>query len=191
MAHDGELDTSWVDRIREELKNRDAATEQEAEEDHIQRTYQMATAAGLANVPTMTVEANQDVVHMTEIREYVRRVNSGELPVEELVSSQVLLDGSNEAVEALVHARTLPSLKSNNHCSHFEGQEDVGLTATHLEFPLGKPVTWLKGITEFAPSHLFGLGAGAGVAHYDSNKNTLEFRIQLFQLSRMPGTGQA
>lgn len=185
LTNDGELDTSWVDRIREELEQRDAASEQQAEDDQIRRSYQMIASVNMADVPSMVTESNLDVVHLTEIRDYVHRVTSGELPLAELVNNPVLEDASNEAAEALVHARTLSSLKSNNHCSHFEEADNIRVTATHLEFPLGSPVTWLKGITEFAPSHYFGLNAGVGVAHYDSSRNILEFRIQQFQQSRM------
>ena len=174
-----------MDHVRADIEQRDAATQQEAVDRFNERTYAMVGALNLAGVASMVAESNLDAVHATEIRDYVGRVASGELLVEELAEHDVFSGKSNEAAEALGHAVTLSSLKSENHCSHFEEQDNIALTETHLEFPLNSPVVMLKGITQFAPSHFFGLAGGAVVAQYFADRNALEFRWIGFQQSRL------
>ena len=182
MTYDGELDHNWVDHVRAELKQRDTATQQEAEDKFDERNSAMQTSITLSGIGPMFNEANQDVDHITELRDYVARVTSGELPVEEIVDHEVFSGKSDKAVEALVHAKTLSSLKSENHCTHFEEQDNMRLTETHLEFPLNSAVVMLKESMQFAPSHIFG---GVVAANYFADRNALEFRWIGFQQSRM------
>jgi len=179
------LPTNRAKRIREEVAGRNRITKRAAK---TQATFRAGLTMGHigANLAIPVIESNQDVRQMIDVREYIDRVHRGELSVDEL-DIQDLDERSAEAIEALTAAKTLSSIKSENHCSHFETHESLIVGKKYMEFPLNKPIHMLKGITQFFPSYFFAVNSGAVVVKYDANSNSLEFRFQAFQQSRMNG----
>ena len=77
----------------------------------------------LSNIAVKLLEAQLDVVHLDQIRDFVDKEGN----MDKLGSA------SQEAKEALDLAAKLPSLKSNNHCSHFEKKNGMRATDSHIE----------------------------------------------------------
>jgi len=181
LTYDGPMDESHKKRVSEELEARTPAVTEEAVNSRVTRTRSMALAADRANMSGMLVESQQDIVQLDQLRAYAQQLKSGDAPQKEIMLTEM----RTEAIEAIELAKTLPSLKSMNQCTHFEETDEITFTDSHLEFPLNSPLVFVKGITEFIPAHYFGVNAGLVVAHYDAEAHVLEFHFEMTQSGRM------
>jgi len=181
LTYEGPLDETHKNRIDEELAGRDESTNEQAVSNQLRRTRLQAIAVGLSNIGGMNLEATQDEIHLEKTRRHVKQVLDGEIPAKDVMMPEM----SAQAANALELAKTLPSLFSRNLCTHFEERDGLGYTDTHLMFPLDSPVVFIKGISEFIPSHYFGLQSGIVVASHDEDTNVLEFHFEMHQSSRM------
>jgi len=181
LTYDGPMDESHKIRVTEELEARDSATAEMAVSSRLTRVRLQAAASKTAELLGMLVESLQDVVQLDQLRAYVQQLKSGDAPLKEIMHTGM----RTEATEAIELAKTLPSLKSMNQCTHFEERDDIRVTESHLEFPLNSPSVFLKGITEFIPAHYYGINAGLAVAHYDAEAHILEFHLEMTQSGRM------
>lgn len=141
----------------------------------------MAAAIYAARINGVLVESTQDSFNLEQLRAFVQQLKSGDAPPKDIVH----VDMRAEAAEALELAKTLPSLKSMNQCTHFEESDEIRVTESHLEFPLNSPMVFVKGLSQFIPSHYFGLNAGLAVAHYDAEARILEFHLEMTQAARI------
>lgn len=181
LKYEGPLDETHKNRIDAELATRDERVNEQAANGQAHRTRLQALAVSQSNIGGMLLESQMDVVHLEKTRNHVKRMLDGEVPTQDVVVPEM----STEAKDALELAKRLPSLFSRNYCTHFETRDGLGYTDTHLVFPLNSPVVSLKGLSEFVPSHYFGLQAGIVVASHDVDANVLEFRFEFHQSGRM------
>lgn len=182
LTYDGKLPTPKADRVQEELVKRTETSQRNAEKHSKVRSLAMMSSVIPTKIVDSLIEAGQDKVHWEKVRAYVKeRREEGEIRDD---SDRLWLPSyrSNEANEALqVHAKEKPSLKSENHCKHFEDGYGIALTENHIEIPLNSPWVTVSGEMNFSPNYYMGLNNGINIAKYDAETNALEFHYQAFQ----------
>lgn len=176
LTYEGPMDDSHKMRVIAELQARDKETKQQARDNAINRNFLLAASTSITYIAAALMESIQDVINLDQARHFARH-NAGDDIARR--SSEI-----DEAKEALELAKTLPSLKSNNQCAHFEQRDGLRTTSTHIEFPLNTPIVFEKGTLEFMPSYYIGLNAGVAVVDYDEDSKVLEFHFKASQFGR-------
>mmetsp|Transcript_9345 Transcript_9345/g.14410 ORF Transcript_9345/g.14410 Transcript_9345/m.14410 type:complete len:573 (+) Transcript_9345:13-1731(+) len=182
LTYDGKLPTPKADRVEKELAERTEKQQRTAVKHRKARTLAMMSSIIPSKIVDSLIESGQDKVHWEKVRAYVKeRRKEGKLTND---SDRLWLSShrSNEAKEAVeVHAKTTSSLKSENHCKHFEDGYGIGLTKSHIEIPLNSPWVTVSGEMNYSPNYYMGLNNGIKIAKYDPETHALEFHYQAFQ----------
>mmetsp|Transcript_3737 Transcript_3737/g.4148 ORF Transcript_3737/g.4148 Transcript_3737/m.4148 type:complete len:570 (+) Transcript_3737:2-1711(+) len=184
LTYDGVLPTSRADRIKEELRNRPAKMQRRAEQGYKVRSYAQMGALIPAKVADTFLEAGQDQVHLESLRKYVKGLLLESSTIKVNHDNFWLPSWSAEAKEALEYAKSYKSIKSENHCKHFEDGYGIVVTDTHIEIPLNSPWVTLGGETATSPEYHMGFNTGISIAKYDTEKNSLEFHYKAYQQFR-------
>lgn len=182
LTYDGELPTPKADRIKRELASRSVKDGKRAEEQYERRSLEMISSVIPTKVIDSLIEAGQDQVHWESVRSYANQRKKKGLVTNMDDRLWLPIHRSVEAKEATeVHAKSKPSMKSENHCKHFEDGYGIALTETHIEIPLYSPWITVSGEMNFSPNYYMGLNNGINIARYDANANALEFHYQAYQ----------
>jgi len=186
-----DLPTPKASHIEKELVNRPKTKHGMAEAEKKLKKRSLAQAAAImpTRVADSLMEAGQDLLHLENLRKYLRGRRQDEEGATDEYYSDLWLDNDNnkmseEAKDALEYAKTEKSMKSENHCKHFEDYHGIGITETDLEIPLNKPWLAHSGETNLSPSYIFGYNNGIMIAKYDNEKNILEIHYKAYQQYR-------
>jgi len=178
LSFDGVLPTRRVDRIEKEAKER---TEEEQRRAMINQEAKTLILLGIiagTGVASELLEAGIDQIHNAKIKEVVKRVRDGEISLN--IETLLMNRRSEEAQKALEDAKTMRSIKSENHCVHFEDWDGLILTDDYLQMPLETPIFTLSGETVFSPLARFGSNTAINIAKYNVETNSLEFHAQAY-----------
>mmetsp|Transcript_14566 Transcript_14566/g.24167 ORF Transcript_14566/g.24167 Transcript_14566/m.24167 type:complete len:562 (-) Transcript_14566:183-1868(-) len=183
LTYNGTMSTVRADRIREEVAARSEHTKNRAEKVSVQHARGLSMGISIPGVIAEQIEAGQDDMHLDQIRNYIKDLLADGSSLENLESTG-WDQHSEEAKQTLLDAKTLSSMKSENHCKHFEEGAGIEVTDTHIVIPLNSAFATLSGEMQFSPTYYLGLNAGVNIAKYDASTNTLEFYYQASQQFR-------
>ena len=181
LSYSGNWSTVRSDDIEAVVNARTPQENEQAQQEYTERSYKMGgfyTASGLINAQ---LESGQDQLHLDQIRDYVEEVKEESFGDFESLGWAL---HSVEAQQALADAPGLASLKSENHCKHFESGAGIEVNSTHISIPLDKPFTTLSGEMVYSPTYYLGLNAGINLARYNAHTDTLEFYYRASQSYR-------
>lgn len=184
LTYDGIMSTAKADRVRKEVETRSEAAQRQAKRGRTWRSMKMGAAlTGLGAVISQQLEAGKDERHLDQIRDHIQQLLRDETSMDGIESTG-WLDHSEKARQALADATTLPSLKSENHCKHFESGAGIEVTDTHIVIPLNSAFMANSGEMQFSPAYYFGLNSGVMLARHDESSGTLEIFYQASQMFR-------
>jgi len=180
LNYDGDWDQTVENNARKDIEDQGESGRKEAVENRKRRTALMAVWFKKSSTAEELVEAQQDMILVNQIRDYVTSEKARQ-NINAFMQSEGWASLSIIAKQAMIDAKTKTSLKSELECTHFEKGSGISQTNTHVFIPLNQELMTIKGNVQFFPVSSLGVLHGTVAAKYDKDLNTVELYMATTQ----------